>query len=61
MLKCCNGNNVIYMSNVMSTMASKPVLSYTKKTFIVSYYRQFSTNIEMKFIKINNSFVSLGL
>ena len=38
----------------------EPVLSHTEKSCIASYYKQLSTNNEIKNHTINTSFVSLG-
>ena len=45
-------------SNQLIFAGLKPFLSHTEKLFIVSFYRQFSTNINQ--IKIITSFVSMG-
>ena len=46
-------------------MASKPItihwISQTEKACIASNYRQFSTSIKIKIIKLKPSFVSPGL
>ena len=50
-------------------MASKPINirwirtgpGHTVKSSVAMYYRQFSTNIKIKIIRINTIFVSSGL
>ncbi len=47
---------IIYLSwfrNRLIYAGLEPVLSFTSKSCIASYYRQFSTNIKINFIKLN--------
>ena len=51
----------VLLQNRLISARLKPVLSHTQKSYIVSYYSQFSTNSKMKNQNINVNFVSLGL
>ena len=44
----------VWIRNRLISDGLKPVLSHTEKLCIASYYRQFSTNIEIKNHKINS-------
>ena len=42
----------VWLRNRMISAELEPVLSYTEKLCIASYYRQFFTNIKVKIIKL---------
>ena len=48
----CTGTHLpaAWLPNRLISAGLEPVLSHTEKSFIVSYYRQFSTNNKMKII-----------
>ena len=48
----------VWLRNRLLSAGLEPVLSQTEKACIASNYRQFSTNIKIKIIKLKPSFVS---
>ena len=51
----------VWLRNRLLSAGLEPVLSLTEKSCVASNYRQFSTNIKIKIIKLKPSFVSPGL
>ena len=52
----------VWLRNRLISAGLEPVLSHIEKSCIKSFYRQFSTIIKMKIIKlISTSFVKPGL
>ena len=56
-----NNNFPVWLRNRLLSAGLEPVLSKTEKACIASNYRQFSTNIKIKIIKLKPSFVSPSL
>ena len=54
----CTEKFPVWLRNRLISAGLEPVLSHTEKSFIISYYIQFSTNIKMYNHNIKNSFVS---
>ena len=42
----------VWLRNRLKSAGLEPILSHTEKSCIVSYYKQFSTNIKIKLIQV---------
>ena len=46
----------VWLQNQLKSAELEPVLIHTKKFYIATYYRQFSTSIKIKTIKLKSVF-----
>ena len=50
----------VWPRNRLITAGLEPVLNYTEKLCIASFYRQYSTNIKLKIIKLKPVLIAMA-